>query len=209
MVASRTAAARIVLLALLLSTSGCYAHVKLEAPLPTAPVKVRAEAYEKLRPVSYQTTTYTQNGLVTGTSIDYLRLHDGRIVHYPEDLLQVVARDSTCAKAVDGYLSASKTATTVKWIGYPVSIGGMFLALSGVGSLMSSSSFEGAGRVQFDLGLGLMLAGAATVMVGQWVWGRLAGQEAETAFQSYDEALLERLHIRTEVRTVDDPGADP
>ena len=195
-------------LAVLLSASGCYAHVQLQAPPPSAPLQARVKAYNALKATSYSLVeTRDQYGILLRRQPNLLNLADGKEVHYPEDLLPVVAPDSACALAVKRYLPAVRTAHMLSAVGYTVAFGAGAWMLASLGNLGSSAGGANTGLTQFEVAGAVSLTGALVAAIARLVWGSRADAAAEAAYRSYDQGLRARLRIKLQAPKAVDAGS--
>ena len=165
-----------------LALSGCHEHVVLQVPSSQAPLAERAQAYQGLRPVSYQISNNSKQ-------MDWLELGNGGRVYYAEDLLVAVPADSETARAIERSVELRNTAP---WFGFSalacMIVGGTLIGVSAIGHESPDTT--------------LMISGAAVGLVGGLGFGLAAGSyysrsvdQARAAFDSYDGALQRKLHV--------------
>jgi hypothetical protein len=189
MITSR--ALRVVVALLMALATGCYPHVQLSLPPPGASLDARAEAYEKLRPEMMHSTTVVAQGVVSTSSrsMDYLKLADGTLVRYPEDLRPLVRKESPTAKHIDR--STSRRTLAIVLAGTMVA-----LLATGVGLGISYVMAEPDARSKPVLiGAGVAIgAGIGVGITGQWA-GTSSSDAAEDAYRSYDAELRHQLGL--------------
>jgi hypothetical protein len=185
---------RIALLACLALT-GCASHVDLVAPPATASVQTRVEAFDKLKGISYHSTTITTVGVYggasTGHSTDYMQLANGERVYFPEDILPVVPEDSPSAKAAEASRSKRDTTRTLTWLAIASVAAGAVLAITPIATAHN-------GNVDGTIvlgGLGLAILGGAGFGIAAHFVGESAEDEAATAYETYDAGLAQKLNL--------------
>jgi flagellar basal body L-ring protein FlgH len=184
---------RIALLACLALT-GCAAHVDLVAPPASAPLQSRVAAYDRLKGLSYHSTTITTYGPYGGSTshaTDYMQLASGDRVYYPEDILPVVPDDSPAAKAADASRSKRDTTRTLTWLAVASVAAGAVLAITPIATA-HDGNVDG---TPVFAGLGLAILGGAGFAIAAHFVGESAEDEAATAYETYDAALLQRLNL--------------
>jgi hypothetical protein len=195
---------RIALLACLALT-GCAAHVDLVAPPSSASVDSRVAAYDRLKGLSYHSTTVTTYGAMggsTGHSTDYMQLANGERVYFPEDILSVVPDESPAAKAADASRSKRDTARTLTWLAVAAVAAGAVLAITPI----ATSHGGNVDGTPVLAGLGLAILGGAGFAIAAHFVGESAEDEAATAFETYDAALLQRLNLCAQGNGLGDCG---
>jgi hypothetical protein len=165
-----------------IALGGCHEHVFLQVPTSQAPLAERAQAYQDLRPVSYQISNNARQ-------MDYLELGNGSRVYYAEDLLVAVPPDSETTRAIERSVQLRNTAP---WFGFSalacMIIGGTLIGASAIGHESPDTT--------------LLISGAAVGLVGGLGFGIASGSfygqsvdQARIAFDSYDGALQRKLHV--------------
>ena len=191
-----------------LTLDACNAHVQLPAaPAPTAPANERVGFYRSYRPIAafgtmrYTVGTFGAMGPVT-TTFDHLQLANGTAVSNPTDLTQVVGEDSPTAQAARSAESSQDLATGFLLGGVGLSITGLILALTGMGSFLEGD------RTTFWVGAGVMVGGSVMMSIGRWGFGASAASQRAAAFGSYEGSLRTRLGVCGEGEYVHDcaPG---
>jgi hypothetical protein len=198
------------ILTALLSTAGCFGHVRLTAPPSTAPLKARTKAYKALRPEVLSYEEITDNSGTYGPFAQHLSLAGGQSIVYPDDLLPVVAPKSECAGAVHAYLGAVRIQRTLYLAGLPLFLAGVVLTSAGVLSAMNGvATGTGDGSLPPSVGVGGVLVGAGVILtgVGSFVFGPITRDDTRRAFESYDAGLQARLGVQVKVRTVEAPAS--
>jgi hypothetical protein len=177
---------RLVSLLTLVTLIGCHAHVQLEAPSAGAPLPQRQAAYADLRPLSSHGTITFRGAAHVSTTTDYLQLAGGQRVYHAEDLLAVVPAGSPTATAAEASASSRSLATILRTVGVVTMLAGSGISLAGVADTDDQTLlYAGIGV----LGLGLLVFLLGGVPAGT------ANDEKNTAFQTYDAALRERLDL--------------
>jgi hypothetical protein len=171
--------------------TSCYPHVQLSLPPPGASLQARSEAYGKLRPVEMHSTTVVADGVVSTSSrnMDYLKLGDGTLVRYPEDLRPLVRKESPTAKHIDR--STGRRTLAIVLAGATVA-----LIATGVGLGVSYVVAEPEARSKPVLiGGGVALgAGIGLGITAQWA-ATSSADAAEDAYRSYDVELRHQLGL--------------
>lgn len=167
-------------------------HVQLAPLPPTATPGQRVQAYGQLHAVSEKTTWSTSCSGRGGCSTSVqktLLLADGTHVHYPEDLLPVVAPDSGAARAVHASLRAKRKSRNYG-----------LLALASVAALgfvairsfpPPDDGFSTASKV------GLALTGGATLVTAfaSWHYYYEAAALFGDANELYNDGLAQQLDV--------------
>ncbi len=185
-----------------IALAGCGVHVTLSAPSRHAPIAERIEAYDRLRPVGYRQTRVMQGFVEQSRSTDFLMLHGGSRVEYPEDLLPIVPPNSPVAEWARRSRSSRGWVYGLRVAGIGLELGGGALMLGAIASLDSggSASASGTGSSRFQIpptfwiGTGAMLVGALIYVFAGIPAGN-AADSAESAYQLYDSGLRERLGL--------------
>ncbi len=199
----------VLLLAVVVTGSGCFGHVNLTAPPATAPLPARAKAYRALRPVSLTAELISDQGGTYGPFAQQLHLADGQSISYPDDLLPVVAPKSACAGAARAYLHTARVQHTLYLVGVPLFLVGLATATAGaLSSFHAAATGTGDGSLSPAVSLGGVLIGVGIVLsaVGSWILGPITRDQTRRAFEAYDKGLQARLGLRVHVRTVDAPA---
>jgi hypothetical protein len=178
----------------LLLLPGCAEHLELRAPPASAPTSERVGAYNELRGLSYHETTVTTVGTIgaaTSHSTDYMQLANGGRVYYPEDLLPVVPEDSPSARAAHASRSKRDTAGML-------TLGSVLSVAAGAVLVILPITQSDGGHINGTpilFGLGLALVGGIGFGIASHVVGQSAQDEAATAYETYDNSLLQRLNL--------------
>ncbi|MFZ5893065.1 MAG: hypothetical protein ACOY0T_18540 [Myxococcota bacterium] len=173
-------------IAVALCASGCARHVTLKAPDSSAAPEVRMKAYEELAPDSLRVATYISK-YGSSTSVDSLRLNDGRRVYHAEDLVPVIdPRSKAAADIVEMEEEASKARYTF-WGGMAAVVAGSVLMIAD----LAGSEKRG---VPFYAGAGLGIGGVIAIPISS-MFGRQANEARGNAFLHYDEGLRQRLDL--------------
>jgi len=165
-----------------IALGGCHDHVFLQVPASQAPLAERAQAYQDLRPLSYQISNNSRQ-------VDYLEIGNGSRVYYAEDLLVAVPPDSETARAIERSVELRNTAP---WFGFSalacMIVGGTLIGVSAIGRESPDTT--------------LMISGATVGLLGGLGFGIASGtvygrsvDQARIAFDSYDGALQRKLRV--------------
>lgn len=181
------------------STVACHPHVELRAPEAGAPGPERVKAYESIHARSSKETHITyvnEYGTVVDAArrVDYLQLADGQRVYHPEDLMPVLASESSAYSAADRSRKNMSTARVLNGVGWgTVGVGGAVM-VGGVATADYASTDTGALMTPLIIGGGIMLAGVVMTLVSSG-FARKAMDEKATAFEMYNEGLAMRLNV--------------
>jgi hypothetical protein len=166
--------------------------IQLEAPPVSAPLEVRMEAYQNLRPLKMRETHVRDFGVIFGRRyeyVDYVELGSGQRVAYPETLLSVVDPDSPTADITREAKARRKRARRMGYVGWA-------LVAAGLGTMIGGASADDTTTKR-----ALLIGGAATVATGISLRiGRRYVKHAEyrlerDAFLAYDLSLRQRLNV--------------
>lgn len=180
-----------ILLASILLFCGCHKHVQLQVPPPvSAPVEERIQAYQQLKPLIHR-EIYTVNGY--GTSVYHsLTLANGIKVYHPEDLIPVVGSDTQFSQYALKSVKETSISNFLMGTGLGVELLGSGIMIAGIPSSLPGSNQSYA---IFGIGAGLVIAGLVGVFTGYYFAGK-AEDSASSAFDIYDQALLQRLDLK-------------
>ena len=174
----------------LLLAVGCTDyHVALHAPPRTAPLPERIASYEQLRDESRRELVYSSEAGQEVLRVEGdLNLANGKRIYDPVDILQVVAEDSTAARAAREYRDLDGDVTAVNY----VLIGGMAVGISGLAAIPFVS--EKQMKVVLIGGLGTAVASLGVYIATGGMRKRYhdAGMRA---FSDYRDGLQRRLGV--------------
>ncbi len=163
------------------------------APLPPmATPGQRVQAYADLHAVSEKTTWQTTCGGRGGCSTRVqrtLRLTNGTQVHYPEDLLPVLAPDSAAARAVHASLGAKRKSRNYALLALAGVAAFAFVAVSSLPA--PEDEFSTTAKV------GLLTTGAVTLVTAFASWHYYFQSAAlfGDANELYNDGLAEQLNL--------------
>lgn len=191
-----------------LATPACHGHVQLRAPLKQAPVEIRLDAYEKLRPLGYrQTTTTTYRGFTKvseSTTLDFLQLSNGVRVYHTDDLLPLLEPGSGAYVAARDAESDATTASWLLWGGAVVGLAGTALFAFGPHDEPADDEFGGPSFSTTNyVGLGIATVGIGALVASIFV-SKSAADERRSAFVSYDDGLRRHLGLCVRDGELDD-----
>jgi hypothetical protein len=170
--------------AVLVVVTGCL-HVDLRLPPQPMSPEQRVATYNTLHP-THETIFYSNKG-----SSRMLTLGDGTDVRYVEDLVPVVAPDSTTARNAR---SAAHHRNRSLWWSIPGGLTAM------VGGFMWFSPDENAGITNI-LGPGMFFAGLAAIGVGFYHRFAYAGAQ-QRVHDAYDSDLAAHLNVCAQGLTI-------
>jgi hypothetical protein len=174
----------VLLLAGLVTTTGCQHHVKLRASGPSAPLKQRLAEYRQLKPLTQVRSPYLY--LFSAVERHFLLLADGRRVYHAEDLLPVVRPDSPTAR----YIARVQRLRKIQfWVGLAS------MAATITGTVLAIVGFTGDDT---PMGVTGCVVGGVGMMGGfnlAKLFDAQARDTALSAFTSYDRALRQYMGL--------------
>ncbi len=184
---------------------GCGGPTKLvlSAPPPTAPLEARLEAYQQLQPVGAEIHSYykkSRDGMserFLSSRAAYIRLGGGEEVHYPEELLPLVPRNSPTARSI--LQSQEYRATSVSFRRWALASAGVGF-LGGVVGLSSAMDLDpGTPRTVALVSVGTIAGALLLGGLGMYVVSGYNNSQAEehraNAFRTYEPDLRKRLNL--------------
>jgi len=171
----------------------CQSHVELRS-LPANPTPAeRVNAFNALRPVGMTRTINVRNGNEVERTIV---LANGEEIAHADDLLPVVPADSATAREARRYGRANRR-FKLAMLGFTVA------AASGI-YVFATADTDAAGRLEQPnktLG-GVLLVGAAVLLLSGGVYALRARAARDAAFASYEPTLLDSLKLCVDGLTV-------
>lgn len=178
--------------------SGCaLPRAALPPPPPRdAPLSQRAQAYEYLKPVSAERTTWTQGGDTVGVD-ERLLLAGGLTVYDPEDLLPIVGTESPTGQATARWIKKYEYNATVGHVVLGVTLASIAMLVWGGYDWYSSATASPprSGIGGYVMGVGF-LSLLVTPLVARIVRDDTVYDERSAAFTLYGKDLRERLGVK-------------
>jgi hypothetical protein len=184
-------------LVLVFLSSCALPRVSLPPPPPReAPLSERAQAYEYLKPVSAERTTWTQGGATVGVD-ERLLLAGGLTVYDPEDLVPIVGAGSPTGQATARWIKKSEYNTTLSHVVAGVTLASLVLMFWGgydwFSAATASPPRQSLGGYAMGVGfLSLLL----TPLVARILRDDTAFDDRTAAFTLYGKDLRERLGLK-------------
>ena len=142
-------------------------------------------AYRPRGDVTEMITTCSRDGCFTSKN-KVVQFADQRVVRDPEDLAPLVAPDSRTMREAH---RATRAATT----GHHWWLGGVALIVGGV--VVGAHGNQAADDTERNIGIGVMVVGAATAIIASAVTRHTVRDARETAFAWYPHDLAEKLQL--------------
>lgn len=176
----------------------CHQHVQLQAPPPaSAPVEERIQAYQQLKPLVHR-EIYTINSYYGAASMSSsLTLVNGIKVHHPEDLITVVGSDTQFSQYALKSVEQKNTGNILMGTGFGVELLGCGIMFAGIPNSVTNQDYT-----TFGIGTGIVIAGFAAFLAGYYFSAK-AEDSASSAFDIYDQALLQRLDLKRPSHSTD------